>query len=304
MFGKACSKIFLIAFFFVCIVVIKRFCYRQTDGFALSKIRSTLNFPQPWADSSFSTIDQDGLTTILNQPYYYLAKGAQAYVFLSEDQQTVIKFFRLYHLLPPMWAIHLHFPLHFEGLRLRKIAQKKEELEKDFQSYVLAYHYLKEETGLLFVHLNKSENLFKKLTLYDKLNIAHQVDLDQMEFVVQQKATLLYPAMEELIHSQGMEASKKAISSLLHLLVKRCRLGIIDKDPDLNTNFGFLCTTPVQIDVGRFRIERSEGGTPQVSQSYREELFRITDNFRQWLDTKSPELASYLIQEIQTFEPL
>ncbi len=146
---------------------------------------------------------------------------------------------------------------------------------------------MREETGLLYLHLNKTSDLKRKLVIRDKLNIAHELDLDQMEFLVQRKATLVYPHIETLIQKGELTAAKMAITNLVSLLHDRYKKGIFDKDPDLNTNFGFIGTCALQIDIGRFR----EGG----GREDRDEILRITDNFRQWLDLRSPELSSHLL---------
>ncbi len=288
-------KIFKIGFLLACILV-KKFCYRQTDGFALYKICSSLSYCSDWETTPSSSQDNEGeIAAIFDQPFYYLAKGAQSYVFASADGQTVIKFFRIYHLRPPLWLTALQLPLPLQPYKIRKMLEKRLELEKDFLSYKIAFQELKDETGLLYLHLNKTNHLKKSLTIYDKIGIAYQLDLDQMEFLIQKRASLVFPSITRLVSTEGPDAAKEAISALVKLLVKRCEKGIFDKDPDLNTNFGFLHKTPVQIDIGRFRRAQERKQT----EDYRDEVVRITDNFRQWLDQNYPLLSDHLLGEIQ-----
>ncbi len=270
-------------------ILIKQFCYHKTDGFAVQKIRSNLPFHPEWETEA---IEPEHIQ-IFSQPFYYLAKGAQSYVFASEDGQTVIKFFRIYHLSPPFWITAFAFPLPCMPYKIRKILDKRQELEKDFQSYKIAYDEMKEETGLVYLHLNKTNTLKQSVTIYDKLGIAHQLPLDEMEFLVQKRATLVFPAIDQLMKTEGIDAAKEAISALVKLLALRCSKGIFDKDPDLNTNFGFLGRIPVQIDIGRFRKQEEKNLD-------REEIARITDNFRQWLDCHYPPLSQHLLAEIQS----
>jgi hypothetical protein len=275
-------------------ICISRFCHSRTDGFALYKIRSSLPYCAEWATDDPSPQEQALLDEVFNQPFYYLAKGAQSYVFRSQDNQYVIKFFRLYHLQPPSWLNLLSLPYPLEQYKVLKKIRKNEELAKDFLSYKIAHQEMKEETGLIYLHLNKTKALNKQLKIIDKIGVAHHVDLDQMEFLVQKKASLVYPAIAELAKSQGEESAKEAIHSLIALLKMRCEKGICDKDPDLNTNFGFLGTKAIQIDFGRFRKEESIKD-PQL---YRDELIRITDHFHQWLDREHPNLSAHLEEEI------
>ncbi len=284
-------KIGKICVFILAVVILKRFCYRQTDGFALYKIFSSLSYCSDWETASLPSDEHEELMKIFDQPFYYLARGAQAYVFASEDGKTVIKFIRIYHLLPPLWMTHLSFPLPLQPCKIGKMIRKREELAKDFQSYKIAFQELKKETGLLYVHLNKTKDLKKKVMIHDKLGIAYEIDLDEMEFIVQKKASLLYPSIQYLVATEGMETAKEAITSLINLLKSRREKGIYDKDPDLNTNFGFIDKTPVQIDIGRFSKGSKIAGD-------RDNIFLITDSFRQWLDKKYPLLSDHLLQEI------
>ena len=275
-------------------VLAKQFCYKKTDGFAHYKILSDLAFNPEWVPRNSAEEPAD-LQKILDQPFYYLAKGAQSYVFASEDGETVIKFFRIYHMSPPLWMKALSFPHLLQPLKIGKIIAKKNELNKDFQSYKIAFEEMKEETGLLYLHLNKTSHLGKKLRIYDKIGVAYDLDMDKMEFLVQKKAKLVFPAIDSLIKTEGLDAAKEATRALVQLLLSRCQKGIFDKDPDLNTNFGFLDKRPIQIDIGRFCHEVE----PKTASMHAQEILRITDNFRQWLEANHPPLAEYLLSEIQ-----
>nr|AOO54562.1 hypothetical protein [uncultured bacterium] len=276
-------------------ILIKQFCYKKTDGFALYKILSSLSYHQDWEPASSAELENTALSEILNQPFYYLAKGAQSYVFASQDGTTVIKFFRLYHLRPPLWLSFLAMPPALQSYKLSKMIDKRNELAKDFTSYKIAFEEMKEETGLIYLHLNKTSHLKKHLKIYDKIGIAYELDLDEMEFLVQKRATLVYPSIDALMKAHAPEDAKEAISALIQLLKYRCEKGIFDKDPDLNTNFGFLDNKALQIDIGRFRRETLS----PYPNTYRDEIIRITDNFRQWLDARYPMLSEHLAAEIQ-----
>ncbi len=276
-------------------ILAKQFCYKKTDGFAHYKILSSLSFNEDWEVPPPSAEEAQSLSQILDQPFYYLAKGAQSYVFVSKDGETVIKFFRIYHLSPPLWLKALCLPQLLQPYKISKMLQKRRELSKDFESYKIAFQEMKEETGLIHLHLNKTSHLKKHLRIYDKIGIAYDLDMDKMEFLVQKKAKLVYPAIDALMKNEGIDSAKEAISALVQLLASRCEKGIFDKDPDLNTNFGFLKTKPVQIDIGRFSFETA----PKSPAVYSQEIIRITDNFRQWLDSKYPPLSEHLLSEIQ-----
>jgi len=293
------SRTFKNWIFLLCVigsgVLAKQFCYKKTDGFALYKILSNLAFHSEWEARNKEDQSSSELLKILDQPFYYLAKGAQSYVFASADGKSVIKFFRIYHMSPPLWMKALTFPQVLQPFKVRKIISKQNELNKDFLSYKIAFDEMKEETGLLYLHLNKTSHLKKSLRIYDKIGIAYDLDLDKMEFLVQKKANLVFPAVDALIKTEGVEAAKEAICNLVKLLLTRCEKGIFDKDPDLNTNFGFLGRLPIQIDIGRFCHQTEQ----KTASAHQEEIMRITDNFRQWLDANHPTLSESLLTEIQ-----
>lgn len=272
---------------------VERFCHKQTDGFAVHKILSHLKPDERWDCTSW--IDASELRVILSQPFTYLGKGAQCYVFASQDGHYVLKFFRMSHIEAPRWFQSLPLPSFLENWRQQKIAVKQSKMEKDFLSYIEAYHKLREETGMIFLHLNKGRGVEQKLSLIDKIGIVHQLDLSRMQFILQKRAKPFYPALQEMIEHQEIESAKRALSHLVQLFHKRHCLGLEDKDPDLKTNFGWIDAHPIQFDVGRFK----KRGPNSKNEPFHDEVLRITDELRRWLQGKEPSLASYLDQQIQ-----
>ena len=256
--------VFRLLIFTLCFYGVAKFCKKQTGSFTVARISSNLTFHPEW---EVEGADDNQVKEILSQPYHFLGKGAQSFVFASEDGKWVIKFFRHHHL------------------------KKNSKLAKDFGSYKLAYEKLQSETGLLYLHLNKTNSLKQTLDLVDKIGIHHPINLDQYEFLVQKRATLVYPALEEWINEGKLEEAKQALTALVHLLAARSNKGIYDKDPDLNTNFGFIGTTPIQFDIGRFKLR-------EISAD-RNELVRITDNLHQWLMQREPRLDEHLKEELK-----
>jgi len=269
-------------------------CKIPTRSFAVCKICSTLRAGSEWAVEPLLPEQQGEVDRALSQPYRFLSKGAQAFVFLSEDGRYVIKFFKLHHLQPTFWIKALHWPWRVSTYALEKRLEKKRDLVKTFTSYKIAYEQLREETGMLFLHLNKSENLQHTLCFADPLGIIHKVDLDQMEFFVQRCAKPFLPELERCMEQGETEKVKRVLSGLIALLVLRNQKGIFDKDPDITTNFGILDDVAVQIDVGRF----SRDDDRQENAVYSEEIRRITDGLTHWLKARDPLLSLYLQNEI------
>lgn len=271
------------------VVLLQRFCHNQTDGFALRKIISELSFHEEWETPSLN--QEDPIRQILSQPFFYLGKGAQAYVFVSRDGRYVLKFFRHDHMRTEPW----HFLLTKEH-RSERLMIARDKLIKDFTSYKIAFDNLREETGLVFLHLNKTNNLNITIPIYDKIGIQHFISLDSMEFILQKKVQPFFPSLQQWIAENNIPLAKQALTELISVLKGRFLKAIYDKDPDLNTNFGFLDGHPIQLDVGRFKQDSFYCN----HEVYKREIQRITDNLKQWLDVHSQDLSLHLQQVVNS----
>jgi hypothetical protein len=264
---------------------LERFCHSQTEGFALRRITASAPFTVTWPHSAPPSAEAE---RALAQPFHYFSKGAQAYVFLSADGEYVLKCFRLDHLAPPPWTRWLRGPC-FEQKRLARIHRRLLDLRKDCTSYALAFDKMREETALLYVHLEGTPLI--PLTLYDRLSIAHLVDPSTLYFVLQRKAELVYPTLAKL----STDELRAPLWDLIHLLHTRESNAIFDKDPDLHTNFGFLAGRAVQIDPGRY-AQRSAPLSPEERCAL---LLNTTEGLRGVVAKRSPSLALEMIQEIE-----
>jgi len=266
---------------------VPKFCHEKTDGFTLTKIHSNLPYNSKWVTTH---PPNEPLENIMSQKFTYLTSGGQSYVFVSEDQKYVLKFFK-HHLrrVPLLWA-HLPLPQKWDQKRNLQQAKREKKLHRDFFSYKLAFEELPEETGLIFIHLNRTDNLNQKVKIIDRLNIEHLVDLDQVEFVVQKKGELSFSYFEKLIQEQDLIQAKKGIDSICNVILKRCKKGIYDEDAKIHRNFGFLENEAIILDAGRFKLD-ARRKSPHIQQ---QDLQKITKPLQTYLETLSPELAQYL----------
>lgn len=287
-------------FFLFCLCLLglyegaSRFCEARTDAFTIARIHSDLPYNAAWATPLPVGAEKEELTALLSQPFHYLGCGGQCFAFVSEDGETVIKFFKHRIRKPRSLLLFRPLPAPLEPIRLRKLNKILFKLNRDFNSYKLAYEELSQETGILYLHLNKTEGFNQTITLYDKLHIAHQIDLDQVEFIIQKKAEMAYPYLDRLIRDKQIENAERAIDSLLAVILSRCQKGIYDEDAKIHRNFGFIDGKAVVIDVGRFRGDISRIH-PEV---YRKDLLDITKSLHLYLEKESPELAAYLEQRL------
>lgn len=276
------KKLFKFALGIVAIWAVARFCHHETAGFKMSKINNNLEY------APIVPVPAVEVNEILKQRFTYLGRGFQAFVFESEDKQYVLKLFTNAYQRRLFW-IGLCPPLKW---KTEKQEVWREKLLKGFHSYQLAFDEFQEESGLLYIHLNSTSHL-NKITIVDKLHIAHELDANALGFLIQKKATLVYPYLSELIAKGEEQEAKKAIHSLVNFFVERAKKGIGDSDPLIRTNFGFIGEKPMQVDVGPLYKD------PQLKENYPLVIPRITLSLKHWLETHSPELAHHLNQELE-----
>lgn len=269
-------KIFLVALTFI---GVERLCHRATDGFAM------VNVYPPKDDNSHWATDEP--LELTSETFRYFDSGSQSYVFISDDGQTVLKLFKFQHMRVPPWLEV--FPILKE-----KKAKKRKVLAKTFNSISIAYDLFKAESGLLFIHLAKTDHLKKRITLIDKIGKSHTLDLDEVPFLLQKKGDLAYAAIDRWMELGEIEKAKSGIKKLLLLALSRCEKGIFDKDPDFKTNFGFIGETPFQIDFGRFTLDPDEK-SPTI---HNPEMIRITRDFNVWIEENHPDLLTCFENEL------
>lgn len=266
-----------------------RFYYQTTDGFLVSNIYYNHSINPNWDIEPLSQVNKESLNAILDQPFYYLGKGCQSYVFSSKDGEYVIKFFKYQRFRPQEWIGYFSFIPWVENYRLKKIEKKKRKLEGVFTGWKIAYEHLQNETGVIYVHLNKNGGHPKNLTIFDKLGIQHSVDLNQTEFLLQKKAEMLCPTIEALVKNGDDEEVKRILRSLISMFVSENQRGFADNDHALMQNTGILHGQPLHIDVGQL-IKNPIMRDPNV---YQQELVNKSYKFLLWLKSRYPKLANY-----------
>jgi hypothetical protein len=293
-FWKKYKKLCLAIVLLVLVVVFGRLYYRVTDGFLVRNTTSDLAYNEKWETTPLSPQEQPLLDSILSQKFRYLGKGCQSYVFLSEDKNYVLKFLKYQRFRPQPWIVPLSHVPFIKGYCLRNIEKKNKKLTMLFDSWKNAFEELRPETGLVYVHLNKSKDLGKILTIYDKLGFEHHVNVDEMEFLIQKRAQMLCPTIDKMMTQNDVDGSKELITRLLNLVLSEYERGLADNDHALMQNTGVYEGFPIHIDVGQF-VHNEMIKNPEV---YKQELFSKTFKFRKWLNRQYPELASFLEEKL------
>lgn len=228
---------------------------------------------------------------ILEQPFHYLGKGRQCFVFESADRKSVIKFFNQPYTQMPWYAKRL---LSQEGKK-REVFKRAQRKKYYLSSYLLADRELKKETGLLYVHQGSSSTLLPSLHLVDQASREWEVDLNQIPFVLQKKGHAFYEALQEALEKEGTKKICSLIDRYLVFLGQRMEKKIADADQDTEHNLGLLEGSVCLLDPGRlYREEQLQDPRRQ-----KEEWERATRQLRSWLQSHDPAACAYLDERLQ-----
>ncbi len=158
----------------------------------------------------------------------------------------------------------------------------------------LAYDALPEETGTVYVHLYKTENIHPEVTLVDDRGNLWKLPGDSFEFVIQKKASLLKPTLIRLMYEGKNEQAKQCVTKIIELLSSCAKKGVLDTDGALirNGNVGFLDGDALLLDTGKLIYSEEI----QTKEHFERDLKRLQP-LHNWLEKYYPELASHFIQE-------
>ena len=274
-------SLFLIAF-----NALEHFCHQQTRGFSLERIQFHQKEPLP------SIVDENVLS-LFNQPYRFYNHGNQCFAFISEDGKTILKFFKYADSSLPAstpwasWASRASkIPLlnHFKPFRPKRIEKTAWKRARDFQGYQIAFDHFREETGLIALHLFPTQKIYPTITLYDKLNIVHSLDLNNTPFILQKRAVPIYEQFSSWIQNNEIGKLQQGIFDLVSLCAKRISKNIFDDDVHFYSNFGFVDEKPIQIDPGHFILKPTAPS----------ELPALVTELKDWFSQNYPPMVAYV----------
>lgn len=287
---RFCLKLALAATVFTGLSI---FCNSQTKGFRPYLIISNLPNDPRWEVPPLSTEEMKQVDSFLDQPFTYLGSGGWCFAFLGEDKNTVLKFYRHSHLLPStimrvfsFEKLLLQSPPWPEGCSYFQ--------EFNFKSCTRLYKLAKERTGLLYVHLNKTQGLHKPVTLIDNIGVRHTIDLDKTEFVVQKKADLLLPHIDRLAKEKKQEEAKRCIDDMIECLLAIYKTGTRDLDHSLRNNFGYTEDGAVTLDLSSFGPDESL----KQPGEYRKEIIVKTRRLSRYLQKHHKDLYLYFEEKL------
>ncbi|MEM1282586.1 MAG: hypothetical protein AAGG81_03450 [Chlamydiota bacterium] len=283
--------------FFACATLygMSRLYYQSTGGFSIQNISSDYSYNPAWETNSLKDSEKEYVDSILSQKFVYLGKGCQSYVFTSGDGDYVIKFFKYQRFRTAKWVEFFTFIPWVDDYYLKKVQKKRVKLEGVFSSWCIAFDHLSDETGVVYVHLNKTDHLQKSVSIIDKAGYEHKIWIDDFEFMIQKRAKMLCDEIDELMAEGGIDQAQKMLVSLVDTILDEYHRGYADNDHALMQNTGIIEGKPVHIDVGQFVSEE----IVKNPNFHMQELYTKTYKFRIWLRDTYPELCDRFEEYLQ-----
>jgi hypothetical protein len=268
---------------------------KKSQSFCQEAISAELPYHPEWDSRPLNAQEEQEVLKAISQPYRYLGSGGQCYSFVSEDDQYVIKFFKQKAFALPLWIKRCPLSFLVQSLKDKKTLKKEKQRGKVFAAFKLSLDHLPQETGMLYVHLNRTSHLNKTLSLCDAAGVFHTLHLDDLEFIVQKKAQLAFARIDSLMQSGDTEGAKQAINKLLQLNLELYRKGVRNRDPNFRSNCGFIGSKAIVIDVGRMVCSEEMKDLKR----FKLDLLRSTPRFRKYLAKNHPQLLSYFDTSVE-----
>jgi len=274
-------------------LLIASVCFFHTDSFSLNKIK-------PPGDFSFqatlpnSQKDLQNVRAIISQPYTYLTEGGESYVFVSQDQQYVLKFFKMKRLTPKYWLNYIPLPW-LDKKRLDKIDERERVRQQFFGGLKIAFEQFRYQTGLTFLHLFRTQYLKMKVRITDKEGKSFEVPIDQVPFLLQRKAVILPDYIDSLVSRGKKEEAVRALCQVLELVKSTSQKGFIHTTENVQSDYGFIDDRPIYVRS----VYAKEESYPSAPGSALKEVFSLSHSIRSWLERNHPELVPDYLEEVQ-----
>lgn len=250
---------------------------------AVQKVHSQWNIPT--TPEKLKQINE-----ILSQHFHFIGDGKQCTAYVSHDGQYVLKFLlqRPITIKPRFSELPDIFP--FTLVKSQKAIALDERKEDLFKALMISYTVAPDQTGVMYVHLNPTENLFKRPLIIDEKANPVYIDVGSTQFILQKRAMLVKPTLIDLMCEGKVAEAKNRLDQVLMLLFEAAKLGIVDADPSLirNNNIGFLEDRAIYVDTGKLRLVQHK----LTRKDFVNDLTRLKP-FYKWLQAYYPELAEH-----------
>jgi len=277
-------------YFLLTILLVRVAYYAATEGFCPERICANSvslgNQSETYVRDRSPTFPPE----LKNTSFRYLKKGSQAYAFESQDGKYVLKLFKRHHMQEALWLQNIPTFGPFTTWKDILLQKRKRKLELALNSYVIATGRLRKQCAILAYQLEPTNTSTLTVELVDGIGRKHLVSLNKCGYVLQQKASLVFPAFSRWIETRDFDSANKALRSLVSLIAFRSKLGIQDVDPDLHKNAGLLGNEAIFIDIGSF----TQREKPLTKEAFCFDIKKISNELRLWLASKDESLAHSL----------
>lgn len=223
------------------------------------------------------------MRAIFEQPYFYLDKGAQCYVFESADGKWILKLFRTY----PRASFFQSWWHSFFHRRTRNPSSRVDKIHRIVRASQIAFDYAREETGLVYIHPAITDQGLPVVDLFSGFSRKTPLSLDRALFALQKKAV---PLERAFFAAQG---DPKKIETLLFLFLdlieRRSAKGIVNSDGTIERNFGFIGDQAIEIDFGNYTLLDEL----TFKENRWKEIGRFVDNIAHWMDLNVPGCVAH-----------
>lgn len=291
-------SLWLLLSLIVILIVGGRAYYMLTDDFRLGSIQHHFKPEERWDIPQLSKDELEHLQAILAQTYHYLGKGAQSYAFRSADDKYVLKFFKFKHLRPNAFIVLLpDWPKALANFKQTHIEHKTYRFTTLFDGHHLAYMRDRDNSALMFIHLNPTQNFLMHTTLNDKMGFHHTLDLNQFSFVLQKKGITTRALINGHLQEGNIQNALLAIKSVLDMLLNEYHRGIYDRDHGVLHNTGFVDGHPFHLDVGKLTYDESM----KNRNVHLEDLHKVTKRIMPWISRHYPQYAEEIRLKIEEY---
>lgn len=222
---------------------------------------------------------------IIKQPFTYLDRGRQSFVFESTDGRYVLKFF-------DAQCLRRDFLSRFWWMSQKKC---RDRVQKLLEGYLVGYEVDLQYSGLLFLQVAPHPELLGKVvSVKDRFGITHDIDLGKVPFAIQYKAVPTRVKLTELLQKRDMIGVERLFKQLHAMYMDEYAKGIYDGDHNFMYNTGFADGNAMRMDLGRLRRDESMKD-PAI---YQKDLQILNKRTQGWMGRHFPEQEVYRISEI------
>ena len=260
-------------------------------------VNLTYEVVSPYQEAPLTDSQRETFRQILSQPFTWLGQGRQIFAFVSADQKYVLKLFKFKRLKPSFWRDYLCHVPGFRGYCDEQERVRLLRLKKLFRGYYVAYTQDAAHTGMLFVHLNPTQDLKTQVQVTDRLGLTHTIHLDDVRFAVQERGRKTKDVLHELFAAGKVELATLYLKRLLEMHVAEYQQGVIDRDHNVMYNTGFVGDRPMRIDVGQLRSDEMAKDT----EVYKKDLSSIIKKrLTPWLRANYPTFEPAITQQLES----